>query len=256
MAYSNVFGGAVLYPAAQSYLQISFGSDLQLSWPIEQQVGGDVVADILDLDATAASLNVDIPDARQVSNGVQSVFVNIGSNTFTVRDAAGGTIITVAAGEAWVAYLTDNTTLGGTWRSFQLGATVSVANASALAGLGLKAISTTLNQRMVPRTTGVTPVTLDANDRAGVVIYTGGVGVANLTAAGTLGSDWFTAIRNSGSGDLVITPPAGTIDDAATLTLAVGASTFIFTDGSNFIDVELEVPNRVPQFVANRVTSE
>ena len=199
MSYTSVFGGATLYPAAQSYLSISFAADIVLAWPIEQQIGGNVVADIMDLDATQANLNVDLPDARQVSNGVQSVFTNIGSNTFTVRDAALGTIISVAPGEAWVAYLTDNLTLGGTWRTFQLGATVSVSNASALAGLGVKAISTTLNQRMTPRTTAVTPITVIGTDRAGVIVYTGGVGVANLTAAGTLGSDWFVAMRNSGS---------------------------------------------------------
>ncbi len=237
MSYSEVFGGAVLYPAGQSYLTISFSSDITLAWPVEQQVGGDVVSDILDLDATATSLNVNLPDARQVSKGVQSVFVNIGSNTFTVQDAAGGVIISVSPGAAWVAYLTDNTTLGGTWRTFQLGATVSVSDASALAGLGLKAISTTLNQTMSSRTTGTTPLSILESDRAGVIVYTGGVGVANLPAPGTVGSDWFFMIRNSGSGDLVITPPSGTIDGSSTLTLGTNESSIIFTDGTNFFTI-------------------
>ena len=91
MTYSQVFGGATLYPSQQTYLSISFSADVTLTWPIEQQIAGtNIVADIMDLDATAASLNVDMPDARQVSNGIQSVFTNIGSNTFTLRDNAGG----------------------------------------------------------------------------------------------------------------------------------------------------------------------
>lgn len=237
MTYSQVFGGATLYPSQQTYLSLTFAADVQLSWPIEQQIGGNVVADIIDMDATLAGLNVDIPDARQVSNGIQSVFNNVGSNTVTIQDALGGTIITVAPGEAWVAYLTDNTTVDGSWRTFQLGATVSVANASALAGAGLKAISTTLNQTLPPRTTSSTPVTVTDSDRSMAVIWTGGVGIANLPDPATIGSDWFYATRNSGSGDLTLTPAAGLIDGSGTLDLAPGESTFIFTDGVNYFTV-------------------
>lgn len=237
MSYTDVFGGATIYPSGQSYLSLQFSTDQTLAWPIEQQVDGNVVANIMDLDATGAGLNVDIPDARQVAQGIQSVFNNVGSNSITIRDATGGTIISLGSGEAWVAYLTDNTTEAGTWRTFQLGASVSVANASALAGAGLKAISSTLNQRIAPTSTAVTPITWADSDRAQFTIWTGGVGVLNLPAPGTVGSDWFAMVRNSGSGDLTLTPPSGTIDGSATLAMASGESAIVVTDGTNFFTV-------------------
>lgn len=237
MSYNEVFGGATLYPAGQTYLALTFSTDQTLSWPIEQQIAGNVVASIMDLNPTAAGLNVDIPDARQVSNGIQSVFNNIGGDTVTIRDATGGTIVSLGSGEAWVTYLADNSTEAGTWRIFQLGASVSVVNASALAGAGLKAISSTLNQRVAPTSTAVTPITWTDSNRAQLTIWTGGVGVLDFPSPGTVGSDWFAMVRNSGSGDLTLTPPSGTIDGSATLGMSPGESSIIVTDGTNFFTV-------------------
>ncbi|HUW45326.1 MAG TPA: hypothetical protein VMW50_05955 [Dehalococcoidia bacterium] len=239
MSYTDIFGGETIYPAGQSYLSLTFSVDQQLQWPIEQAVGGNVVSSIMDLDATAPGLNVDIPDARQVSNGVQSVFNNVGGNPITIRDALGGTILSIVPGSAWVAYLTDNSTEDGTWRIFQLGASVSVAVASALAGAGLKAIGLTLNQRMAPTSTAATPVTWTDSNRAQLTIWTGGLGVLNLPLVGVVGSDWFAMVRNGGSGDLALTPAAGTIDDAVTLILAPGQSATVVTDGVNWFTVGL-----------------
>jgi hypothetical protein len=237
MTYTDVFGGATLYPAGQTYLSLTFSTDQVLSWPIEQQIGGNIVASIIDLNPTGAGLNVDMPDARQASNGIQAVFNNIGGNTVTVRDDTGGTILSLASGAAWVLYLSDNSTQAGTWRTFQLGASVAVANASALAGAGLKAISTTLNQRIAPTSTAVTPITWTDSNRAQMTIWTGGVGVLNFPSPGAVGSDWFAMVRNSGSGDLTLTPPSGTIDGSATLAMAPGESSIIVTDGTNFFTV-------------------
>jgi len=240
MSFTEIFGGNVVYPAGQTYLELTFSADVQLQWPIEQAISGvPVVASIMDLDATLPGLNVDLPDARQVSNGIQSVFTNFGANTVTVRDADGGAIVSLDSGQSWLAYLTDNTTNAGSWRIFQLGATVSVANASALAGAGLKAIATTLNQSMPPASTAITPVTLTDADRAMLTIWTGGVGVLDLPAAATVGADWFTIVRNSGTGDLTVTPPSGLINGFATLVLSPDQSTFIVTDGTNWFTVGL-----------------
>lgn len=239
MSYTETFGGATLYPSGQTYLSLIFSTNVTLAWPVEQQIGGDVVADIMDLNATATSLNVDLPSARQVSNGVQSVFNNVGTNTVTVRDNAGGTIISVEPGAAWVAYLTDNTTDAGSWRTFQLGATVAAANASALAGSGIKAVSTTLNQSIPPETRTTTPVSIVEADRAKALIYTGGAGVGDLPTPATVGSDWFVMVRNSGTGNLTLTPPAGQIDGNATLALAPNQSLIVLTDGTNFFSIGL-----------------
>lgn len=241
-SFTEVFGGNVLYPSGQTYLSLTFSVDQQLQWPVEQQIaGGNPVSSIMDLSATVPGLNVDFPDATQVSNGIQSVFNNIGAETVTIRDNSGGTIISLAPGTAWVVYLADNSTSAGTWRTFQLGASVSVAAAAALAGAGLKAITTTLNQTMPPTLTAITPVNLVNADRAQLTVWTGGVGIANLPDPGTVGSDWFTIIRNNGSGDLTLTPASGMIDSLVTIDLAPGQSAFVVTDGTNWFTVGLGV---------------
>ena len=134
MPFSEVFGGSTIYPSQQSYLALALSANVSLSWPIEQQVGGNVVADIIDLTASAPGLNVDLPDARQVSTGYTALFNNVGAQTVTVRNAQGATLISLTSGTTWQLYLTDNSTIGGTWRVFQYGATVSVANAGRFDG--------------------------------------------------------------------------------------------------------------------------
>lgn len=240
MSYNDVFGGGSINPSQKTYLELTISSDVQLQWPIEQQIGGDDVAvDIIDVDATQPGLNVDFSDARQVSTGYTTLFTNIGSNTVTIRDAGGGTIISLAGGEAWFIYLTDNSIEAGVWRTFQLGATVSVANASALAGAGLKAISTTLNQTIPPTIVVATPLNLTDADRAQLNIWNAGVGTFNLPNAGTVGSDWFTYIRNDGSGVLTVTTPSGVIDDEVNLMLNPGVSGIFITDGTDYFTVGL-----------------
>jgi hypothetical protein len=242
MTYNEVFGGGSINPAQKTYLELTISGDIQLQWPVEQQIGGDDVAvDIIDIDATQPGLNVDFDDARQVSTGYTTLFTNIGSNTVTIRDSGGGTIISLAGGEAWFIYLTDNSTAAGVWRTFQLGATVSVANASALAGAGLKAISTTLNQTIPPTLIGAgqTPLNLDDADRAQLNIWNAGVGTFNLPDPGVVGSDWFTYIRNDGSGVLTVTTPSGVIDDGGSLMLNPGVSGTFVTDGTDWFTIGL-----------------
>lgn len=236
-SYTEIFGGSPLKTSEVSYLRLDLSADVQLSWAIEQRLGGNVVADIIDLNASAPGLNVDMPDARQSSKGPVTLFNNLGAQTVTIRDATGGTIISLASGEAWYVYLADNTSEAGTWRTTQFGATVGSPSAAALAGAGLKAISSTLNQRMVSRSTSNSPVTITDGDRAVVVIWTGGSGTVNLPSPGSVGSDWFFGFRNSGTGSATVTPPSGQIDGGSTLVVAPGESTLIITDGTDFFTI-------------------
>lgn len=240
MGYTSVFGGELLFPSQLSYLSFSFAVDLTLQWPTEQQIGGtSVVADFMDMNATAVSLNVDMPSASSTGTGNKATFNNIGANAFTVRDNTGGTIQSVAPGEQWVVVLTDNTTVAGTWTTFQLGASVSVASASALAGDGLKAVATTLNQKIDSDVEAATPFTVVDGDRAKCLLYTAGAGTCNLPTPAAVGNDWWFMLRNSGSGTLNVLPPSGLIDGVASINLDPNVSTFIFTDGTNFFTVGL-----------------
>lgn len=239
MTYSEVFGGGTINPSQRTYLSLVTAVDVTLNWPTNTVATDDVAADIIDVDATQPGVDISLSDARQVSNGFTSLFVNVGSQEFQVLDALGATIVSPAIGTAWFIYLTDNTTEDGTWATFQLGATVSVADAAALAGAGIKAITTSLNQSIPPTLTAVTPINWSDANRALFTVWTGGVGVLNLPTVASVGSDWFGLIRNEGSGILTITPAAGTIDGAATLVMNPGDSVFVVTDGFDWFTIGL-----------------
>lgn len=232
--FTQIFGGSTIAPANASFLALQIAADKNLAWPIEQAIDGDVVADTIEVNATAPGLSINMPDARQVSTGYTTCFNNVGANTVTIRDAASSNLLSLLSGTTWILYLADNTTEAGTWRVFQLGASVSVAVAAALAGPGLKAIVTALGQDIQVTSTAATPTTLVDGDRAKFINWTGGLGTINLPNAGTVGNGWFVQIRNSGSGDLTVTPPSGTIDGAASKTFAAGTSSVVLTDGTNY----------------------
>lgn len=234
--FTEIFGGGTIYPSEPTYLSLSMSTNETLEWPIEQAVSGDVVAKIIDVTASVPGLTITIPDARQVSTGYTAMFNNVGGETVTVVNAIGGTIISLSSGTAWTIYLTDNSTEAGTWRTFQQGASTSVADAAALAGSGLVAILTTLNLNM-PVTARAVDYTIVDSDRARVNEWTGGSGTFTLPSPATVGSGWYTIVKNLGSGDLTVTPPSGTIDDAATLTVSAGESAFIGTDGTDFFTI-------------------
>lgn len=234
MPFAEVFGGNTIAPSDPTYLLLTVSSNVTLAWPIEQAINANVVADIVDLMPTGPGFNVDLPDARQVATGYTALFNNVGADTVAVRNSQGGTLVSLASGTVWQLYLIDNSTAGGSWRVFQYGASVSSSNASALAGAGLKAIMATLNQAIVISNVAATPVNVVNADRAKLVNWTGGVGILNLPTAATVGSDWFVLVRNSGSGNLTVTPPSGTIDGASTKVFAPDTSATIVTDGANY----------------------
>lgn len=246
MGYTDVFGGELLFPSQLSYLLLTTPVDVTLQWPREQQIeGGNVVADFLDIDATAGSINISMPDARNTSTGNKTTINNVGSNDFDVVDNTGGSIVTVEQGKQWVVVLTDNSTQAGTWSTFQLGATMAVAQAAALAGAGIKSITNTLNQKIDSDIEGLSPITVVDGDRAKCLIWTGGAGQADLPDPGVVMDDWFFMIRNSGTGTLTIMPPSGQIDGSANITLEPNGSTFVFTDGTDFFTVGLTTSSTI-----------
>jgi hypothetical protein len=232
--YTNTFGGTNIYPSDVSYRYVSLTISQVLDWPLEAAPSTNVVAKIMDVNATTTSLVITMPDATEAGAGETVLFNNVGANTFTVKTATGTVICAPQSGTTFQIYLTDNSTVSGTWRSFQYGASVSATNAAALAGLGIKAIATTLNQSM-PVTAISTNYTSGTSDRAKVLVWTGGAGTISFDTAPSLGSDWFVNIRNSGTGDLTLDPSSSeSINGASTLVLSPGDSAIVVTDGVQF----------------------
>ncbi len=247
MGYTTVFGGELLFPSQLSYLAISTGVDIDLQWPTEQQItGGNVVADFLDISTSAINVNVDMPDARNTSEGNKTTVNNIGGNDFNMRDATGGIIQQIEDGDQWVIVLTDNSTEAGIWSAFQLGAATTFASASALAGAGLQADGFGLLELIIASDEEMTtPITVVDGDRAKCLIYTGGAGVTDLPGAGAVGPNWFFMLRNSGSGTLAVTPPSGTIDGSSSINLDPNDSAFIFTDGVDYFTIGLSTGSTI-----------
>lgn len=231
MTYTNPFTGQTVQPSQVSYELITLTADLELEWPINGN-NDTAVANIIEVNATVASLKIYLPPATQVSVGQSILFKNIGSNSFTVVNVSGSTIITIASGISEYIYITDNSTINGTYSTVTFGAGTSSANSSALAGFGLKAISTTLNQSY-SLTTYSSSTTLTSSERASFAVYTGGVGSIILPSSSVVGNDWFVNIRNNGTGILTITPAgADTIDGNASQQLQIGESFVVVSNGS------------------------
>jgi hypothetical protein len=200
---------------------------------------------------TLDSFTLDMPPANQASVGIDALFRNVGSYTFTVRDYAGGTIVTIAPGEAKYIYLTSNATTAGTWGLIAFGVGTSNVDAATLAGFGLKAISNTLNAANNVSTFASNYTAL-TTDRASTYVWSGGSGTLTLTSAITLGNDWYMMVRNGGSGTLTIAPSGGIlINGASTIALQPADSCVICCSGAAFFTVGL---GRSTQFNFTQLT--
>ena len=231
--YLDPFSGLTINPTQVGYESLTLSSTTFLQWPINGNTSS-VVANIIDVTATTTGLLLCLPNATQVSTGQSVLIRNIGSNSFTVADVLSNTIITITSGLAWYIYLTDNTTSQGTWAEVQFGAGVSTANASALAGYGLTAINTTLNQAYSVSTL-YSSTTLSASSRAQMFVWSTGAGTITLPSSGTAGNNWFAIIKNNGTGIVTITPQGSdTIDGNATQQLQLTESLVVVCNGSGF----------------------
>lgn len=234
--YTDVFGGANIYPSDISYRALTLTADVQLHWPDEADTSSEIVARIMDLSAASAHA-LTMPSAAEASPGETVLFNNVGAATVTIKDAAGTQIATIAAGTAWQIYLIDNTTAAGSWRVFQYGATVSQANASSLAGTGIVAVGAVLSQS-VPLTVFNSDYTASATDRAKGFVWTGVSGTLTLADAVGLGNNWFILFRNSGTGAVTVDPSGSpTIDGDGTKSFQPGESAIIVSDGADFYTV-------------------
>ncbi len=235
--YQDVFGGANIYPSEISYSSLTLTADVTLSWPEETSTSVNLATRIIDISASSAGLSIYLPDANKTGTGNTILFNNIGAQTITVRNAGGTQVVTVAPGTLWQVYLTNNSTVNGTWRSLQYGASISQANASSLAGTGIIAVGTLLSQS-VPVTSFNTNYTAGVNDRAKMFNWTSAGGTFTLPDPTTVGDNWFVYLRNSGSGAIVADPPGViTIDGLMSLSFQPDESAIIVSDGTNFFTI-------------------
>lgn len=233
VSYTNPYTGQTVSPSQVGYLALSISTDTELQWPVNGN-NTSVVANIIEVTATTTGLELIMPSAKQVSEGQSSLIRNIGTNAFTVVDNSGNTIVTVASGIAQYIYVTDNTTINGTWGTVTFGAGTSAANSATLAGYGLTAINTTLNTS-TPVNTFSSDYTMVPDDRSSLYVWTGGAGTVTLPPATGAGTDWFAIIKNDGTGVLnVALQGSNTIDGQVGAQLQISESFVVVSDGLNY----------------------
>lgn len=239
--FNSPFSGNAIQPTDVSYRSITLTATNQLTWPINGSPTDDAAARIMDVSSTSTTgaFSLLMPPANQTSVGQDALIRNTGSYSFTVKNYLGaGNIATVAPSTAVYIYITTNSTTSGTWGLIQFGVGSSNVDAAALAGYGLKAIANTLNTAHSV-TTFSSVYTAVAADRAASYVWTGGAAVLGLTAAATLGNDWFMLIRNGGTGTLTVTPASGLINGAASIAMQPADSCIICCSGTAFFTVGL-----------------
>jgi hypothetical protein len=229
--FTDPFGGGTLQAAQVAYRAVSLTGNVSLVWPPFSTSSTDYIARLMNVTPSGPGFAITLDDATQVSTGQDAFFNNLGASTFTVKDSAGGTICTVAAGQVKYVYLTGNSTAAGTWSVVTLGVGTSSPDAAALAGYGLKAASTTLQFAPVVSTFNANTV-LTSTARAGVYVWTGGTGTLTLPAlaSASSGADWEIEVRNQGTGTLsVLTTGGEQIDGGSSIALNVTESCFVHT---------------------------
>lgn len=232
--YTNPYTGQTISPSQVGYEQLTISTNTALQWPINGNTDS-VVANIIEVNATVASLKVMMPPATQVSQGQSTLIRNIGSNSFTVVDQGGNTIVTIASGIAEYVYVTDNSTVNGTWETVTFGAGTSSANAATLAGYGLKAINTTLNTQ-IPVSSFSSAYTFTPADRASLYVWAGGAGTVTFPSAADVGASWYVIIKNDGTGILnVALTGTDTIDGQTSAQLQIAESFVVVSTGSGYV---------------------
>ena len=236
--YVSPFTGDVIQPTDVSFAAYTLTTSIDLVWPANlEQATDKVCARIMNISTSTAGLHIKMPPANNASVGTDSLFNNNGAQDIDIQDYDGNQIVTVAAGTSEYIYITNNSSTGGTWSNIDFGSTTATANAAALAGYGLLAISNTLNQSH-PTEAISSGDTFNSTQRAQTVIWSGGAGTATLPLASTLGDNWFVLFKNNGSGTFTIsTTGSDDIDLLSSKTFQPGESAFIVCSGSEYVTV-------------------
>jgi len=239
-SYISPFTGDVVVPTDVSYVSYTLASTLQLVWPANGSDDNNVAARIMDITSASSVPQLKMPPADQSSVGTDALIRNTGAFTITVTDYNGNTIATVTAGTARYIYLTNNSTSSGIWGVFTFGTGTSSADAATLAGYGLLASGLTLNQSH-PVITLTANYTFQASDRAQALAWptSGGATNAYLPLASTLSNNWFTLLKNNGTGTLLLNTTSSELLDgtASAKTFQPGDSAFIICTGTSYITI-------------------
>lgn len=245
--FVSPFTGTVVTPTDVTYEYLTLTESIQLYWPATIPAGEKPLTRIIDVNTSNAAYTITFPQANQGATGTDSLIRNVGSADLTVYNYDSLQSFTIAPGEAFYFYLSDNTTEGGSWQSVMFGAGTSVADAAALAGNNLY-VRNSLLAVGFPNVEITSPPTITNNNSGVVYVWQSGTATIDLPTAISLNTGWFIGFRNNGSGTLYFqSQGTSVINTSQTLTTNPGDSGFImFNKTTNdFFTVGLTAPNVV-----------
>ena len=231
--FTSPFTGTVIEPTDVSYYALTFSTNTQLYWPAVVNPTQVPAARIMDCITSVASLSIYLPEGDQGSVGSDILIRNKGSVSFTVVDSTGLQGVTVAAGVSKYFYLSDNSTVAGTWQNVTFGTGTSSADATSLQGAGLTTLVGKLAVTANVVSVSTAPTLSDAS-RAVSYVWTSGSGSIALPSLSGLSDGWWIGFRNGGTGTITFTMPSGaTINGLSTLSINPNNSGFIYYQKSS-----------------------
>ena len=242
----NVFGQGAVQTAYVSYIAYpDFSEDLTLLWPSTYTTSPNILAASNSFTPSTTGLTVTLPDANQVSLGMNALITNAGEDNFTLLNNSGDTIQTILPSVTYFIQLTAYTDdTGGVWQPIVQGAGTSTADAAALAGLGLVALGSPLklNTDMPTKTTAI-DYTLQPSDRSALYILTGGASSIFCPDDGTTTvlAGFNVSFNNAGTGVVTFTGVTSTalFNGQTELLLYPGQTMTLDYDGVNYWSVGL-----------------
>ena len=254
-SYVSPYTGQTINPSQVGYENLTLTTTYTaLQWPVNGNTTS-VVANIIEATANVSPAYVVLPPATQVSVGQAFIIRNIGAtNAFTVvsqnSDGTYNTIQTVpvapttATVNTYYIYLTNNSTVQGTWSTVALGIGTSAASASALAGTGLLALNTFLNTNTQVALVS-SAYTFNSSDGSQLFVWTGGAGTITLPAVANVPSGWYVIVKNDGAGILNVTAQgSSTIDTtSSTVQIQIANSSVFVSNGTNWYTYALAQTN-------------
>lgn len=240
MDYSDLFGQYTVPPSEAQYSFAEVLVNSTLSWP--NNFTGTVASEFsattcVDFAAEFAGLSLKLPPADRVSVGTELRLRNVGANALDIQDSTGESVSYIAPGVVKYFQVTNNDTARGGWAVYTFGTGTSGADASALAGEGLRVLANRLHVDAPYRGLN-SSYTLQAIDRAHALDAVAGGLVLTLPLAGTLQAGFYVMLRNSSAGSLILVPSGGEqVDGAASKTVSPQESLILVSTGTGWITV-------------------
>lgn len=191
-SYIDIFGGNLVGSSNDSYSAIALNSDITLSWPTDFQNGNSTVTQIMDVTASQSGWVITLPNATNISNGVEFSINNLNSNTVILKRFDGTTLSTLSGISFTSFYLASNSTTGGVWRQILPAGSTGITSVAASTSITNGNI--TVSGSPIT-TTGTFSFGLGA-DLASLTSFSNLIGIATRKAANTWGLTSMTGTLN------------------------------------------------------------